>query len=94
MPTRGILDFIGAYTWYKKVESKSKSTLHPNKEVTVLPPEQYKWRFCRMVDEYFVAVPGTKREPLGLQKSVVNSHRSLDKFDLVDDEHVWSSALI
>ncbi|KAK4522106.1 uncharacterized protein ATC70_004645 [Mucor velutinosus] len=56
--TVGIVDFIGAYTWYKKLESKSKSTLQPRKEVTVVPPDQYKHRFCREVCDYFVAVPG------------------------------------
>lgn len=40
------------------MENKSKSTLHPYKEVTVVPPEQYRWRFCRIVDDYFVTVPG------------------------------------
>jgi hypothetical protein len=53
-----ILDFIGAYTWYKKLESKSKSTLQPRKEVTVVPPDQYKIRFCREVCDYFIAIPG------------------------------------
>ncbi|KAL7331281.1 hypothetical protein PS15p_203492 [Mucor circinelloides] len=56
--TVGIVDFIGAYTWYKKLESKSKSTLQPRKEVTVVPPDQYKHRFCREVCDYFIAVPG------------------------------------
>lgn len=51
-------DFIGTYTWYKKLESKSKSTLHFGKEVTIVPPEQYKARFCREVCDYFVPVPG------------------------------------
>ncbi|KAI9266247.1 hypothetical protein EDC94DRAFT_32754 [Helicostylum pulchrum] len=56
--TVGIVDFIGAYTWYKKLESKSKSTLQPRKEVTVVPPDQYKQRFCREVGDYFIPVPG------------------------------------
>ncbi|KAG2202212.1 hypothetical protein INT47_002131 [Mucor saturninus] len=55
--TVGIVDFIGTYTWYKKLESKSKSTLQFRKEVTVVPPEQYKLRFCREVSDYFVPVP-------------------------------------
>lgn len=44
------------------MESKSKSTLQPRKEVTVVPPEQYKQRFCREVCDYFIAVPGKKQE--------------------------------
>ncbi|KAI9260716.1 hypothetical protein BDA99DRAFT_90341 [Phascolomyces articulosus] len=54
----GIVDFIGAYTWYKKIESKSKSTLKPQKQVTVLPPQQYRARFCREISTYFVPIPG------------------------------------
>ncbi|KAI8141356.1 hypothetical protein BJV82DRAFT_618896 [Fennellomyces sp. T-0311] len=54
----GIVDFIGAYTWYKKIESKSKSTLKPQKQVTVLPPQQYRARFCREISNYFCSVPG------------------------------------
>lgn len=59
-----IIDFIGAYTWYKKLESKSKSTLQPRKEVTVVPPDQYKQRFCREVGDYFIPVPGKKKDIL------------------------------
>jgi hypothetical protein len=55
---KSLTDFIGAYTWYKKLENRSKSTLQPRKEVTVVPPDQYKLRFCREVCDYFVPVPG------------------------------------
>ncbi|KAI8344710.1 hypothetical protein BC941DRAFT_387495 [Chlamydoabsidia padenii] len=54
----GLVDYIGTYTWYKKIESKSKSTLQRNREVTVLPPDQYRLRFCRQVRDYFIPVPG------------------------------------
>ncbi|KAI7857814.1 hypothetical protein BDC45DRAFT_499443 [Circinella umbellata] len=54
----GVVDFIGAYTWYKKIESKSKSTLKSQKRVTVLPPQQYRARFCQEISNYFVSVPG------------------------------------
>ncbi|KAI8330990.1 hypothetical protein BC941DRAFT_475162 [Chlamydoabsidia padenii] len=53
----GIVDYIGAYTWYKKIESRSKSTIHRNREVTILPPDQYRIRFCREVLEYFIPIP-------------------------------------
>ncbi|CAO3607438.1 unnamed protein product [Mucor hiemalis] len=56
--TVGIVDFIGAYTWYKKMESRGKSTLSPRREITVVPPDQYKLRFCREVCDYFIPVPG------------------------------------
>ncbi|KAF7727742.1 hypothetical protein EC973_007201 [Apophysomyces ossiformis] len=55
----GIVDFIGTYTWYKKMENKGKTTfLQVKKEVTVVPPDQYRERFCREIDNYFIAVPG------------------------------------
>ncbi|RUS34161.1 hypothetical protein BC938DRAFT_482212 [Jimgerdemannia flammicorona] len=60
----GIVDFIGAFTWYKKIESKSKSTLKPHKEVTVLPPEQYKARFRDAMEQYFLSVPDKWVKPV------------------------------
>ncbi|KAK3841842.1 MAG: hypothetical protein J3R72DRAFT_368800 [Linnemannia gamsii] len=55
----GIVDFIGAYTWYKRIESKGKTTLRGAKDnVTVLPPQQYKTRFREAMERYFLAVPG------------------------------------
>ncbi|KAF9916580.1 hypothetical protein BX616_003396 [Lobosporangium transversale] len=54
----GIVDFIGAYTWYKKIESKGKTTLRGAKDsVTVLPPQQYKTRFREAMERYFLAIP-------------------------------------
>jgi hypothetical protein len=54
-----MIDFIGAYTWYKRIESKGKTTLRGAKDnVTVLPPQQYKTRFREAMERYFLAVPG------------------------------------
>ncbi|KAF9933807.1 hypothetical protein FBU30_004405 [Linnemannia zychae] len=54
----GIVDFIGAYTWYKRIESKGKTTLRGAKDnVTVLPPQQYRARFIDSMERYFLAVP-------------------------------------
>ncbi|KAF9911808.1 hypothetical protein EC991_002110 [Linnemannia zychae] len=54
----GIVDFIGAYTWYKRIESKGKTTLRGAKDnVTVLPPQQYKTRFREAMERYFLPVP-------------------------------------
>ncbi|KAG0355477.1 hypothetical protein BGZ54_001138 [Gamsiella multidivaricata] len=54
----GIVDFIGAYTWYKRIESKGKTTLRGAKDnVTVLPPQQYKTRFREAMERYFLSVP-------------------------------------
>ncbi|CAB4426141.1 unnamed protein product [Rhizophagus irregularis] len=53
----GIVDFIGTYTWYKKIENRGKTIGRNPKEVTVLPPDQYKDRFRNSIDQYFSAVP-------------------------------------
>lgn len=58
----GIVDFIGAYTWAKRIESKGKTTLRGAKDnVTVLPPQQYKARFREAMEKYFLAIPGKNR---------------------------------
>ncbi|KAG1106736.1 hypothetical protein G6F42_016630 [Rhizopus arrhizus] len=89
--TVGIVDFIGAYTWYKKLESKSKSTLQPRKEVTVVPPDQYKHRFCREVCDYFIAVPGKCALCTAIQNA---KYICLGKFDLVIPSKCLPSLLI
>ncbi|KAI9287807.1 hypothetical protein BC943DRAFT_201630 [Umbelopsis sp. AD052] len=53
----GIVDFIGTFTWFKKLESTSKSALQPHKEVTVLSPNKYKTRFCETILDYFLGIP-------------------------------------
>ncbi|KAJ3294861.1 hypothetical protein HDU76_006913, partial [Blyttiomyces sp. JEL0837] len=53
----GIVDFIGPYTWYKKLETRGKSTLRGGKETTVIPPDQYGDRFRKAMDQYFLIVP-------------------------------------
>ena len=60
----GIVDFIGHYNWYKKLENKGKTTLRGKKEATVMPPEHYRDRFRAAVENYFLAVPGKQSESL------------------------------
>ncbi|KAG0054758.1 hypothetical protein BGZ83_010541 [Gryganskiella cystojenkinii] len=70
----GIVDFIGAYTWYKRIESKGKTTLRGAKDnVTVLPPQQYKTRFREAIEGYFLAVPDK------WSKTVVEQEREAKK---------------
>ncbi|KAI9204601.1 uncharacterized protein BJ171DRAFT_423957 [Polychytrium aggregatum] len=55
----GIVDIIGTYTWYKKLESRGKLALANDKEsVTVLPPVEYARRFRESIESYFLMVPG------------------------------------
>ncbi|KAJ3098074.1 1-phosphatidylinositol-3-phosphate 5-kinase [Phlyctochytrium planicorne] len=53
----GIVDFIGPYTWYKKIETRGKTTLRGKELCTVLPPDQYGERFRKAMDQYFLMVP-------------------------------------
>ncbi|CAG8467606.1 2144_t:CDS:10 [Racocetra fulgida] len=53
----GIVDFIGEYTLYKKIESRGKTLGRNAKEVTVIPPDQYKDRFRDSIEQYFFAIP-------------------------------------
>ncbi|CAG8770474.1 14000_t:CDS:2, partial [Racocetra persica] len=53
----GIVDFIGEYTLYKKIESRGKTLGRNAKEVTVIPPDQYKDRFRDSIEQYFLAIP-------------------------------------
>ena len=53
----GIVDFIGPWTWYKLVETTSKATIRNDRQVTVLPPDLYRDRFRKAMDENFLMVP-------------------------------------
>ncbi|KAI8807427.1 hypothetical protein BJ742DRAFT_679041 [Cladochytrium replicatum] len=56
----GIVDFIGTYTWYKRLETQGKmavnTTLRGGKLCTVLPPAEYAERFRAAMDQYFEMV--------------------------------------
>ncbi|KAF9313007.1 hypothetical protein BG003_005694 [Podila horticola] len=70
----GIVDFIGAYTWAKRIESKGKTTLRGAKDnVTVLPPQQYKARFREAMEKYFLAIPDK------WSKTVIQQSREVKK---------------
>ncbi|KFH69304.1 hypothetical protein MVEG_04119 [Podila verticillata NRRL 6337] len=70
----GIVDFIGAYTWAKRIESKGKTTLRGAKDnVTVLPPQQYKARFREAMEKYFLAIPDK------WSKTVIEQSREVKK---------------
>ncbi|KAF9032399.1 hypothetical protein BJ165DRAFT_1410851 [Panaeolus papilionaceus] len=54
----GLVDTIGSYTFAKTLEYKAKQNLQGGKEVTVIPPAEYRERFVNAMDGYFVACPG------------------------------------
>ncbi|KDQ52492.1 hypothetical protein JAAARDRAFT_184041 [Jaapia argillacea MUCL 33604] len=61
----GLVDTIGSYTFAKTLEYKAKQGLKPSgKEVTVIPPEEYKDRFSSAMDGYFLPCPDKWSKPM------------------------------
>ncbi|PPQ69941.1 hypothetical protein CVT24_003691 [Panaeolus cyanescens] len=60
----GLVDTIGSYTFAKTLEYKAKHNLQGGKEVTVIPPAEYRERFINALDGYFVACPDKWSKPL------------------------------
>lgn len=56
-----IVDFLGAFTLAKQLESSSKKALKAGVEakgnVTILPPSEYASRFQTAMDSYFIGMP-------------------------------------
>ena len=50
--------FSGSYTFAKTLEYKAKQGLQSGKEVTVIPPAEYRDRFVSVLEGYFIACPG------------------------------------
>ncbi|KAI9439217.1 hypothetical protein H4582DRAFT_2119766 [Lactarius indigo] len=56
----GLVDTIGSYTFAKTLEYKAKGLSGKDgKDITVIPPHEYKERFVSALDGYFMACPGT-----------------------------------
>lgn len=56
----GLVDTIGSYTFAKTLEYKAKQGLSGNsgREITVIPPAEYRDRFVTAMESYFIACPG------------------------------------
>ncbi len=55
----GLVDTIGSYTFAKTLEYKAKGLSGKDgKDITVVPPHEYKERFVSAMDGYFMACPG------------------------------------
>ena len=66
--TRPELIFLilsGSYTFAKTLEYKAKQGLQSGKEVTVIPPAEYRDRFVSGLEGYFIACPGQLFCPVG-----------------------------
>lgn len=55
----GLIDYLRAFTWDKKVETYIKKTIggSQGKMPTIVSPEVYKTRFINAIDRYFQQVP-------------------------------------
>ncbi|KAG8839645.1 hypothetical protein FRC18_009575 [Serendipita sp. 400] len=57
----GLVDTIGSYTFAKTLEYKAKQNIR--KQVTVVPPNEYRDRFVKAINSYFVACPDKWSHP-------------------------------
>jgi len=64
--TCGLVDTFGTYTLAKTLESKAKQGLNTDKEkeITIVPPSEYRTRFLKAIDKYFLSVPDKWTKPL------------------------------
>ncbi|EIN06853.1 hypothetical protein PUNSTDRAFT_136681 [Punctularia strigosozonata HHB-11173 SS5] len=82
----GLVDTIGSYTFAKTLEYKAKHGLavgaglatgggkekDKEKEVTVIPPQEYQDRFVNAMDAYFLACPNKWARPLDGTKELTD----------------------
>ncbi|KAF8797636.1 hypothetical protein BYT27DRAFT_7265512 [Phlegmacium glaucopus] len=66
----GLVDTIGSYTFAKTLEYKAKQGLQSGKEVTVVPPAEYRDRFVSALEGYFIACPDKWSKPLDEAKII------------------------
>ncbi|KAH9028723.1 hypothetical protein EDB84DRAFT_1563020 [Lactarius hengduanensis] len=60
----GLVDTIGSYTFAKTLEYKAKGLSRKDgKDITVIPPHEYKERFVSALDGYFMACPDKWTKP-------------------------------
>ncbi|OCF31113.1 hypothetical protein I316_07245 [Kwoniella heveanensis BCC8398] len=50
----GLVDAIGSYNLFKTIESRGKMAINRGKEVTIIPPDQYRERFENALKHYFI----------------------------------------
>lgn len=61
-----IVDFLGAWTLVKQLESSSKKALK-SQAPTVIPPHDYATRFSEAVESYFIGCPQAKADDGGVE---------------------------
>ncbi|KAI0299986.1 hypothetical protein B0F90DRAFT_1810525 [Multifurca ochricompacta] len=67
----GLVDTIGSYTFAKTLEYKAKGLSgKEEKDITVIPPQEYQERFVSALDNYFMACPDKWTKPLDEKKLI------------------------
>ncbi|WVQ97361.1 hypothetical protein IAU59_004473 [Kwoniella sp. CBS 9459] len=66
----GLVDAIGSYNLFKTIESRGKMAINRGKDVTIIPPDQYRERFENALKHYFIACPDkwSKTSPRGTSR--------------------------
>ncbi|WVF70562.1 hypothetical protein IAT40_005353 [Kwoniella sp. CBS 6097] len=59
----GLVDAIGSYNLFKTIESRGKMAINRGKDVTIIPPDQYRDRFENALKHYFIACPDKWSKP-------------------------------
>ncbi|KAM0832399.1 hypothetical protein ACQ4PT_064922 [Festuca glaucescens] len=88
----GIIDYLRQYTWDKQLETWVKTSLVVPKNVspTVISPREYKKRFRKFMNKYFLTVPddwSTAKNPSGTCKSCAHGNCNLSKIDSQKPHH-------
>lgn len=76
----GLDALTGSYTFAKTLEYKAKQGLNSGKEVTVIPPAEYKERFVNALERYFLPCPGAFLSICIIFEYCANRHLVLDKW--------------
>jgi len=88
----GLIDFIRQYTWDKQLETYVKQSGvfgGGGKEPTIVSPKQYKKRFCKAMNRYFVLVPEVQSRSQSIHYSPTGEDidRELQQEEEAEESH-------
>jgi 1-phosphatidylinositol-3-phosphate 5-kinase len=77
----GIIDYIRLYTWDKQIETGVKLLTLDQHAPTIINPENYKLRFRKAMDRYFMVVPDRNSLLPEKEHATIETSRSSDDKD-------------